>query len=486
MAYERWRTLNWSKVLLAAFVTITWILIAPLIAAGLTASQIVIWLTLVPYLFLPERFAINLPGLPDIDKTAAVTIGLVLAFLLHREKFSAITRPSKRSSAIKVWVGSFFALMVLGALFTLFTNREPLFYGPTVLPALRLWDSISLLSGLAFFVIPFFFAWRYLPTPTAHLELLRALVAMGLIYSLLMLVEIRLSPQLHTWLYGYFQHSFVQHIRGGFRPIVFLQHGIAVGFFIFMAVLAALAQWKSTQETKWLLASIWLFSVLAISKNMGAMVICIVSVILYVFATHRVKGLFAVTVALIVLIYPAFRQAELIPLEKVVDLAAAVSPDRAGSLQYRLNNEDQLLSRAYIKPFGGWGGYARDQIFNNEGVRTSVSEGRWIQTIGSRGWLGYIALFGVLTVPIFLARKPISTAQTPPETTVLAIIMAGNLIYMIPNSTLTPISWLVFGSLSGYLRHYPSGIDIERPDRTNELEIKRSDTKYTRFSSKTD
>ena len=42
---------------MTTLVTLAWIIIAPLIAGGLTSSQIVIWLTLVPYLFLPEAFA---------------------------------------------------------------------------------------------------------------------------------------------------------------------------------------------------------------------------------------------------------------------------------------------------------------------------------------------------------------------------------------------------------------------------------------------
>ena len=70
--------------------------------------------------------------------------------------------------------------------------------------------------------------------------MLRALLTGGLIYSLPMLVEVRLSPQINVWIYGYFAHDFGQMMRyGGYRPMVFMTHGLWVALFACMAVLAA-------------------------------------------------------------------------------------------------------------------------------------------------------------------------------------------------------------------------------------------------------
>ena len=41
-------------------------------------------------------------------------------------------------------------------------------------------------------------------------EILRVLIIAGLVYSVPMLFEIRLSPQLHNWIYGYYPSQFVQ------------------------------------------------------------------------------------------------------------------------------------------------------------------------------------------------------------------------------------------------------------------------------------
>src|SRR5256885_7505918 len=57
-----------------------------------------------------------------------------------------------------------------------------------------------------------------------------ALPIAGVIYVPLCLFECAISPQLHFMTFGFYQHDFNQVIRmGGYRPMVFLQHGLAVG-----------------------------------------------------------------------------------------------------------------------------------------------------------------------------------------------------------------------------------------------------------------
>lgn len=468
---------------MAPLALIFWIFIAPFIAARLTAVQIVIWMTLLPYLFLPEAYSINLPGLPDIDKTAAITIGLVLSYIMNRSKFADFQHPKTRVGLIKWAVLGCITLMIVGTAMTISTNPEPLFYGPVVLRGLRTWDGIALLSSILFYTAPFFFALRYLAPSTAHHELLRAFVSMGLIYSILMLIEVRLSPQLHTWVYGYFQHSFLQHIRGGYRPIVFLQHGIWVGFFIFSCVVASAALWKSTKERKWLFATLWLFCILVLSKNMAATLICILCVGTMLLAGRRLQVIFAVGIAAIVLFYPAVRQANFIPVERVTNLAASVSADRAQSFQYRLNNEDHLLARASQKPLFGWGNFNREKIFNQRGARLSVPDGLWIIIIGTRGWVGYIALFGLLTAPVFLFWLCRPKQIPPPETMALLMIIMGNLIYLVPNATLTAVGWLAFGGLAGYVRYHSQSTqaaDSKTVEDTTEITRDHGPV-YTRF-----
>jgi hypothetical protein len=469
---------------LATFALLMWPFLAILVFARLAVIPAVLLATFVPYLLLPEAFKIVLPGIPDLDKRAIISIGLAggLIFYGARGRNKANLPELKTASRLFRFVLlSLVATILIGSILTVMNNREMLFFGPTVLPAMRPWDAVGLAGGLILFIIPFFIARRYLATPEAHRALLVILVISSLCYSFLMLIEIRLSPQLHKWVYGYFQHSFGQHIRDGYRPIVFLEHGLWVGFFIFMALVAAAALWKSEKDTKWLWAGSWIFIILMISKNLGAFAIGLMCLGVILGLWRNMQIWVVILIALTTLTYPALRHAELIPLEQILDAAESVSEDRAQSLEYRLRNEDRLLARAFEKPLTGWGSWSRDRIFNDEGESVAVSEGLWILTLGAWGWIGYVGLFGMLTWPLLSLQFTSRRKEIPIETTALALICAGNLLYLIPNATLTPIGLLCFGALAGFAQ-YDRANATAQYDRANATAQRLRVQRYSRFT----
>ena len=460
---------------------LAWPIFAVILFALARPLNALIWGVLLPYLFLPERFSIDLPGLPNLTKSSAISFAMVLCLTLFRTKIKA-EFPSKDaitgSIAFKTLLLSCLGILVVGTVLTVVTNREPLVVGPIRLPGMRNWDLISLFGQLGIILVPFLIAHAYLKTPQMHRALLKAIVLSALVYSLLMLVEVRFSPQLHNWVYGYHQHSFSQHIRGGYRPKVFLQHGIWVGFFMFMGIIAAGGLWKATQQTKWLFVTLWLLAILVLSRNLGALAITLFCGGVFIFLWQRAQLLAVTAIATTLLIFPALRQADLIPINTIVSAAASVSEERAYSLEYRIRHENALLDRIYEKPLAGWGSWGRERIFDENGRDISVSEGRWIQTIGQRGWIGYIGFFGLLALPLVFLLHTIKRKEVPPETMALALIATGNLIYMVPNSTLTPVSWLVFGALAGFAQYDPT----KEQKVTNETSAQSSRVnRYTRF-----
>jgi hypothetical protein len=344
-------------------------------------------------------------------------------------------------------------LVLLLPLGVFYTNREPIVFELRTLPGLRLYDAFSMALGNAMTILPFLLGRRYLQTVEAQREVLKALAWGALIYAPLILIELRMSPQLNVWIYGFFPQFFGQHVRdGGYRPIVFLEHGLRVGIFLAMACLAALALWRDASRPAWLGAAAWIGIVLVLSKTLGALLICLALLPWTAFAGRRLQILAVVALAGIVIVYPTIRGAGLVPTERLLAYADAISPARAQSLEVRLRNEDQLLAKANEKPLFGWGGWGRSRVYNENGYDISITDGIWIIIMGADGWLGYLAKFGLLTLPLLaLLWRGVGLDRA---TLGLGLVLAANLADMVPNSSLTPLTWLIAGALTGRISQH--------------------------------
>lgn len=347
--------------------------------------------------------------------------------------------------------------MLASPFITVVTNTEVLRYGPLILPALKPYDAISIIGGFVFGLLPFLLAQRHFATAESHVVLLRAVVLAMLVYSLPTLFEIRMSPQLNVTFYGFFPHQFLQHMRdGGFRPVVFLLHGLWLAIILAMAVMAALALWKQRlSEGKraghWMFAALYLFIVLSLSNSLGALVIAVLVIPAAVLLGARGQVLIAAALAGAVLLYPILRGAQIVPVDDILSFAESISAERAASLEFRLRNEDALSERAAEKPWGGWGSWGRNLIFDPEtGQEASIVDGAWILLIGTYGWLGYLSQFGLMTLPIILVALGRRRVPIQPATAGLALVMAINLVDLIPNATMGPVTWLISGALAGF------------------------------------
>ncbi len=358
---------------------------------------------------------------------------------------------------------------------TVLTNGESLQFGPTFLPAMRVYDGFSIGLETLVYILPFLLGARFLATEAGHKKLLGVLAMSGLAYSLLALFEVRMSPQLNLWIYGYFPHSFAQHVRaGGFRPIVFLEHGLWVSIFLSMATLAGAVLLRSSSVSaatslRWMLFLVWMLITMVLVKSLGALVITVLLLPLILFGTGWWMLRAGWIVALIVMTYPMLRGLDWVPVEKVSELATRVNPERGHSFDVRLFNEDVLLARAEEKPYFGWGGWGRNEIYDTEtGRNIAITDGMWVIFVGTFGWFGYLARFGLLTFPLLTLIRRRRKQAIPLATTGLALVSAANLIDLIPNATLTPVTWLVAGALAGYAlrQHAEMTADASTPEAT--------------------
>lgn len=443
-----------------------------------------IWSVVVGYMFLPEAFGIDLPGLPPLEKNTVIIGSLLLGVIIYYKGDSGqvqsalvVANSNQKFGYVMI---ALIGVMFLAPLLTIALNRSPVFVSGRALQGLGVRDFISTTFNSLTLVVPFLLARRYLATPVAHRILLQILLVGGLIYTVFALIEIRLSPQLHNWVYGFHQHSFAQHVRGGdFRPKIFLRHGLWVGFFFFSVILAAGAlarAHKGADRTKYLIGCAWLLVIMVLSKNVAATILALTfTPLLFLGRSLQVK--IVSVIAILFLFYPAVRQSNVVDVTAVTEFAAQYSPERAQSFQFRLDNEDALLARALEKPVFGWGGWGRSRIYDEFGEEVSVTDGLWIIIIGAQGWVGYIVFFGLLIAPVLVLGFTRKRKEIPIETMALALVMAGNFIYMVPNSTLSPIGWLFAGALAGFVQ-----FDVLETSKVPPKDNSRRPLGYTRFA----
>lgn len=442
-----------------------WPVVAVVLFRVLPLQKALVWTMLGGYLLLPAATSVKVPMLPAIDKAIVPSLSALILCMIHAPKSTLAPDSSGRTG--RVVTISLVLLMIGAPIATVLLNPEPVDAGPDFIAGLRLYDAFSMISVILVSLLPFWLGLRYLNDREGHRILLKAFVVGALAYSVPALLEVRLSPQLHTWVYGFFQHDFVQHIRaGGFRPVVFLSHGLMIGIFMCMAVISALALWREDlREGKatsgWIFAAIWLMVILVVSKNLGALAIAVALSPLVIFSGRRVQTTFAIVIAGVIVLYPMLRGAGLIPVEMVYEVALSIDEERADSLHFRLVNEDRLLTHASEKALFGWGSWGRNLLYEEDTGRIStVADGAWIIIIGIYGWLGYIANFGLLTLPILfyvLRRNQFGPSLVTPG---LILVLCANLIDLIPNAGLVAYVWLMAGGLAGYVLWRP----VEAPE----------------------
>lgn len=465
--------------LLATLMLVIWPVVIWRLYLALPPGRALIWSLLGAYLLLPPPpAAIDFPLMPALDKTSLPNLAILIVALVV---LRGANRPRLLPDSIIARL--LLVVFVLSPIVTVFTNPEPLIFTENYIRGLYLQDAIAQPINRFILVIGFLMARQYLTTREDQRDLLLALVVAGVAYSLPILLEVRLSPQLNNWVYGYFQHLFSQTIRqGGYRPMVFLYHGIWLAYFVLTCLLAALALWhadRSTSRPKFMIAALYLCGVLVLCKTLATLVYAGTAGALILLLTTRAQVKIAAVLALITLAYPVLKSTDLVPTDAILTQAEAISAERAQSLAFRFENEDDLVERAFLKPWFGWGIWGRNHIHDPDtGFITSVSDGYWVIVIGVWGWAGYIAQFGLMSLPIFLIWRELRFANRlkqeqfsrkvtyalmdlnhlkntddrglSPYLGPLALMLGFNLIDLLPNATLTPTTWMIAGTLFGH------------------------------------
>lgn len=404
-------------------------------------------------LLLPANLSVKFEMIPAIDKSTIACLSAAIGCSL-----SARRLPLSFSSfrAINFLV----VVYLLGPFVTSVLNGDPVQSGNRVLPGVGLYDAGSAFIIQLILIFPLLLGRQVIRTDRDIADIFRVLVVSGMLYSILLLFEVRMSPQLHYWIYGYYPSQFAQAIReGGFRPMAFMGHGLLASFFLMTCVVGATALSRLNFRligvpAGWLAA--YLGGVLVVCKSLGSLVYGLALAPLVRWTTPKIQLRVAIVLAMIGLTYPITRTFNLFPQNALVAVADSISDDRARSLDFRFTNEDQLLAKASERFWFGWGRYGRSRIYDDYGSDV-VTDGRWIITFGQFGAFGFISEFGLLALPIFFAARAVRGIKDQRAgllLAALALIQAVRIIDQLPNASINPWAWLLTGALLGRVELY--------------------------------
>jgi len=429
-------------------------------------TRAILWSIVGAFLLLPKGTMVDLPMIPPLDKVTMPNMAtfFVCLFVLGK-RVPLLPSVGKARGLMLIYIISPFITALL--------NSDPVITGPAYIKGMNSYDALSAVIRQFLFVLPFLLGLQFFKSEKALEETLMVLAVAGLWYSIPMLFEMRMSPQLHVWIYGYFPHSFLQQMRGdGFRPVVFIGHGLWVSFFAMTSLVSAVTFWQIKRSPLRQFSSGGVVAYLAIlvvlCKSMASLLYAGFLVLLVKFIKPGFQVRIATIMVLVAITYPLTRGMGWFPVQQISDLASSVSERRAESFNVRVHNEDMLLAKTKTRPWFGWGTWGRNRIYDlTTGKDISVTDGRWIIVFSQFGWMGLIAEFGLLALPVFRSRKMIRFLKSRREVVVMAgftLILAIGILDLLPNNTMTPITWLMAGALLG---------------RTQQIETDRKNNKLT-------
>lgn len=417
-----------------------WIGVALVFFALLPLRRAVICSYISAWLFLPMA-SVSLPGLPDYTKGTAAALGTALGFLLTDGRRVAAFRPR--------WFDVLPALFCLSPILSSLSNDLGFYNGLS-----GVW-SRSIEWGL-----PYLTGRLYFRDLHALRELVTGIFVGGLVYVPLCLIEIQFSPQLHNWVYGYHQHKFLQTMRyGGFRPMVFMQHGLAVAMWMTTSFIAGFWLWRSGairrlwgMPTGWLVAVLLVTTILCKSGNGVALLVLGMTVLHACRRTGLALPLLAL--ALAVPAYMAGRFTGAIPREPIVEALMSLDAERAGSLNARMRQEDAFSRHTWSRMWLGWGGFMRNFPKDDQGRQlTRGVDSMWVIMVSSGGVVSLSLMTGMLLVPVltFIARVRTRAWFTPTVigSALAATIVVLYLIDILVNAMVNPVFLLLAGGLTG-------------------------------------
>lgn len=297
--------------------------------------------------------------------------------------------------------------------------------------------------------VPYLLGRVYFTDFRSFRDLAIGLVLGGLVYLPFALYEIRFSPQLHERLYGFFPGSKNEFDRmGGFRPIVFMSHGLAVGMWLVATAVVAfwlwwsgavrsIRVWRLKKQVPMTYPALALLGVSVLARSTGAIGIGLAGVLALLQVRWLKMPILVIALLAVSPLYLVARTSGWDAKQFTDWVMVNVDVDRANSFIYRVRNEGRLVRKVWGSPAFGYGdtGEARKVEKEKKGDEPeAVTDSLWIICLSCYGFVGLVAFWAAMLVPAarFLWTYPARTWSHPAVAPAAAVAVVV-IIYMLDN-----------------------------------------------------
>ncbi len=424
--------------------------------------------------FLPEQAAFDFPAIPPLGKEYITYLCALAGGLTYHARSISSARPGRGLEALIL-------LMLVENVITALLNTQPMWDEGKLEAGLGIWDVVAKtgddILGIG---LPYFVGRSLFRTREDLVVLMKTLGIIGLVYTVLIVIEVAGSIpfkvfQLGERVYGIRQQPLWRW--GVIQPVVFMDNGLSVATFMAGCLIAVgtlakvrlnLLPLRATRAR--LVVAFGLLMTRSVAGNVYGHVLTIAIALLKP-RTIATIGLGLVTFSCS---YPMLRTAKMFPNEELVEFARGWDRERARSLQGRFDEEDFVLGKLGEKFWFGWGNYVRTPGAETFGVGEVGIDGWWVNRIGTHGIIGVELHYAIFAWPVILAWRRSRRLRDPVLMALLAalMVMVGmRSIDLLLNGWWNSLPIFLAGALTGVSSSIGSGgsptrIDPDPPPRT--------------------
>lgn len=415
------------------------------------AQRAVIISFVVAWLFLPQ-VSYPIPILPPLTKISTACYGILLATIIYDTERITTFKPGWLDIPMVIWC-------LCPIVSQVSNGGSPI--SPTFLQIVS-WGA------------PYFLGRLYLGSLDGLRQMAIGIFAGGLAYIPFTLLEGVRGPILHQMVYGINAVEDWSQARrmGGWRPVVFMQHGLMVGLWMMTAALIG----------------IWLWQTGTLKKFQGQNIKTLAIVLTIAFFLCRSTGAYSLFAFGLIVLFSAKWFRTSLPLLFIIgyivfylyvaasgqfsskDVMAVINPifgeERAGSLKFRFDMEEILGEKARQRFIFGWGDSGGNRVYNGYGQDISVTDSLWIIAFGIYGAVGLASLFSSLLLPVvaFCMKYPARTWSNPKVAPAAALGVALTMYVFdcVLNAMTNPIFAVIAGGISGLVLKAPESLKTKK------------------------